>query len=72
MKIRHRLTRLHRSQDWLAKQIGMDPTLLSRTLRGLRPKRGDFDARVDAALSRHERAEQAADDARARALQETA
>ena len=67
-EIRVRLARLGRSQDWLSKQIGMDPTLFSRVLRGLRPTSADFHARVEVALSRHEAAERAAATARARVL----
>ena len=67
--IRVRLAQLGRSQDWLSKEIGMDPTLFSRVLRGLRPGTPpDFCVRVDTALSRHEAAERAATVARARVL----
>ena len=68
IKIRVRLAGLQRSQDWLAREIGMDPTLFSRVLRGLRPTPPDFHARVDTALSRHEAAERAATAARDRVL----
>ena len=66
--VRIRLAGLGRSQDWLAREIGMHPTLLSRVLRGLRQKPADFEARVEAALSRHEDAERAAEAARAAVL----
>ena len=46
----------------------MHPTLLSRVLRGLRQKPAGFDARVEAALVRHEEADRAAEEARARVL----
>ena len=68
LRVRVRLAQLGRSQDWLSKQIGMDPTLFSRVLRGLRREPADFCVRVDAALARHEGpADRAANEARARA-----
>ena len=48
----------------------MDPSLLSRVLRGLRPKPRDFDALVNRALTVAEKAERAADAARQRVLRE--
>lgn len=66
--IRARLAALGRGQDWLARQIGMHPSLLSRYLRNIRQPPADLPARIDAVLTRHEQAERAAATARAAAL----
>lgn len=63
-----RLAELDRSQEWLAKHIGMHPSLLSRYLRGLRPAPAALETRIDEVLSRHAAAARAAEDARQRAL----
>ena len=68
--IRVRLAALGRGrgQDWLARQLGMHPSLLSRYLREIRQPPADLADRIDAILARHEQAERAAEAARAAAL----
>ena len=71
-RIRGRLAELRITQQELADQLGMGPTLINHILQGRRIPPPDFEARVNAALDRLEKAEQAADEARARVLAETA
>ena len=68
IQLRDRVSRSGQSQERLALEIGMNPTLFSRILRGLRPEPEDFARRVTAALDRLEQAEQAADKARQKVL----
>lgn len=66
--VRVRLAALGRGQDWLAKQLGMHPSLLSRYMREIRQPPADLLDRIDAVLTRHEQAERAAAAAREAAL----
>ena len=70
IQLRDRISRSGQSQERLALEIGMNPTLFSRILRGLRREPADFKRRVTAALDRREKAEQAADKARQKVLKE--
>ncbi len=51
--------------------MGIDRSLFSRYLRGLRKPPEDFEARLNATLDKLEAAEKAADEARERVLAET-
>ncbi len=55
-------------QERVAVEMGIDRSLLSRYLRGLRKPPEDFEARLNATLSRLEAAERAAQEARERVL----
>ena len=70
--IRERLARLGMSQERLARGIGVHPSQITRYFRGDRIPPPDFEPRVLAVLDRLERAEQAADEARRRVLEEGA
>ena len=48
---------LDRTQEWLALEVGVNPTLLSRMLRGRRHAPASECDRIEQALSRHERTE---------------
>lgn len=67
-RLRQRIRDASITQERLALQLGFDPSLFSRYLRGLRPAPDGFVARVAAALDQLERAEAAADEARQRVL----
>ena len=56
------------TQERVAVDIGIDPGLLNRYLRGIRPMPEGLEARINAALGLRERAEQAAREARERVL----
>ena len=58
------------TQEAVAREAGVHPSVLSRVLRGLRPPPTDFVFKVTAALGRLEAAEAAAREARARVLAE--
>ena len=66
--IRGRLAEAGVTQHDLAEQLGMHPTKLNHILRGRRSPTPDFCALAMAALARLERAEQAAAEARRKAL----
>ena len=70
--LRGRVARSPLTQERFAKDLGIEPTLFSRILRGLRPMPEGFEARVTAALDRLEAAERAAQEARERVLAEAA
>ena len=57
-------------QERIALELGIDRSLLSRYLRGLRKPPEGFMERLEATLDRLEAAERAADEARARVLAE--
>lgn len=67
-RLRQRIRDASITQERLALQLGFDPSLFSRYLRGLRPPPQGFTARVASALDQLERAEAAADKARQRVL----
>ena len=67
-RLRQRIRDASITQERLALQLGFDPSLFSRYLRGLRPAPHGFAARVTAALDQLEQAEAAADEARQRVL----
>lgn len=67
-QLRQRIRDASITQERLALQLGFDPSLFSRYLRGLRPAPDGFAARVGAALDKLEQAEAAADEARQRVL----
>ena len=67
-EIRARSAQLGFSQERVALEIGIDPTLFSRILNGLRRQPEGFEVRVMEALDRLERAEKAAQEARERVL----
>ena len=66
------MARIGISQERVALEIGVDPTLFSRILRGLRPMPEDFEEQVMEALDLLERAEKAGQRARERVLREGA
>ena len=66
--IRGGLGRLQISQERLAREARIHPSLLSRYLRGHRTPSAEHEKRIEAALDRIERAERAADEARQRVL----
>ena len=68
--LKTRIIQMGITQERVAVAIGIDPSLLGRYLRGIRPMPANFEARVHAALDRLERAERAAAEARARVLAE--
>lgn len=67
-RVRARIAELGVRHSVVARAIGVHPTLLSTYLNGRRPAPADFERRTLAALDLIERAEQAADAARARVL----
>lgn len=67
-ELRQRIRDASITQERLALQLGFDPSLFSRYLRGLRPAPDGFAAKVAAALDKLEQAEAAADEARQRVL----
>ena len=69
-KLIGRIAELGLRQADLAAYLGVHPTLLNAILRGRREAPTGFEARVEAALERHEAAERAADEARERVLAE--
>ena len=64
----HRLGALGIPQERIALELGIDRSLLSRYLRGLRKPPEGFEARVHRTLDRLEAAERAAEEARERVL----
>ena len=68
---RGRIARLGIPQERVALEMGIDRSLFSRYLRGLRKPPDDFEARLNATLDRLEAAERAANEARERVLAET-
>ena len=56
------------TQERVALALGIDPSLLGRYLRGIRPMPEGFEARINATLDRLEAAERAANAARERVL----
>ena len=64
------MTELGFTQERVARAMGIHEATLSRYLRGLRRVPKGFEERVNATLELMERAEQAADEARARVLAE--
>ena len=66
--VRQRLLQLRRSQEWLAQQLSIHPSVLSRRLRGLRASDADLEARIDRVLNRETEAQRAASEARDRVL----
>ena len=69
--IKTRIIQMGITQERAAVALGIDPSLLGRYLRGIRPMPEGFEARVHATLDRLETAEQAAQEARERVLAET-
>lgn len=67
-RVRARIAELGVRHSDVARVIGLHPTVLSVYLRGRRPAPADFERRAMEALDLIERAEQAADTARARVL----
>ena len=65
---RSRIALLGIPQERVALEMGIDRSLLSRYLRGLRKPPEDVEARLNATLSRLEAAERAAQEARERVL----
>lgn len=68
--LKRRIAQSGYTQERVALKLGIDPALLSRYLRGLRPMPDGFDSRVHAVLDRLERADAAAEEARQRVLSE--
>ena len=66
--IKTRLARLGIPQERVALEMGIDRSLLSRYLRGLRKPPEGFEARLNATLDKLEAAERAATEARERVL----
>ena len=66
--IRDRIALAGTTQERVAQAVGIEPSLFSRILRGLRQPPEGFESRVRAALDRMEAAERAADEARRRFL----
>lgn len=62
------MARLGIIQERLAKEVGINQSLLSRILSGLRPTPPGFEVKVAAALDRLEAAEKAAQEAREKVL----
>ena len=58
------------TQERVAVALGIDPSLLGRYLRGIRPMPKGMEAKIHATLDRIERAERAAQEARERVLAE--
>ena len=56
------------TQERVALALGIDPSLLGRYLRGIRPMSEGFEARLHTTLDRLEAAERAANEARERVL----
>ena len=67
--ILERLARLHISQEHFGLYMGVNASLISRYLRGLRPPPDGFFEDATAALDRIEKAEEAARAARDRVLE---
>ena len=67
-QIRTRLALLGIPQERIALEMGIDRSLFSRYLRGLRKPPEGFEARLNATLDRLEVAERAANEARERVL----
>ena len=70
VRIKGRIFRAGVTQEQIAQAMGIEPTLFSRILRGLRPMPEGFEQRIHATLDRLEAAEKAAQNARERALAE--
>ena len=68
LEIRSRLARLGIPQERVALEMGIDRSLFSRYLRGLRKPPEGFEARLNATLDKLEAAERAATEARERVL----
>ena len=66
--IKTRIFRLGIPQERVALEMGIDRSLFSRYLRGLRKPPEGFEARLNATLDRLEAAEKAANEARERVL----
>ena len=66
--LRERVRQSPMTQERLAVALGINPGLLSRILRGLRPAPADFESHVLSILRRYETAEKAAEDARRKAI----
>ena len=69
-RLRGRLAELGVTQQDLADHLGINPTLLNHILKGRRPPSTNFIERANAALDRLERAEQAAQAAKEKVLNE--
>lgn len=67
-RVRVRLVELGHSQEWLARQLEIDPSALSRYLRGLREAPADLSTRIEHVFSRELDAQRAAAAARDRVL----
>ena len=68
--IKARIVQMGITQERLAVVLDIDPSLLGRYLRGIRPMPEGFEKRVHATLDRLEEAEKAAQEARERVLAE--
>lgn len=68
--LRARIINMGLTQEKVAAHLGVDVTLFSRYLRGIRPMPEGFAAKVHAKLDLLEAADQAAEEARARVLAE--
>ena len=70
MDIRERIQRSTTTQEKLAQAIGYEPSLFSRIIRGLRPMPPGFGTKVTNMIAQLEIAEEAAQAARAKILEE--
>ena len=68
--IRARIAYLDLTREQLAMAMGLERSALSRYLNGTRPMPEGMEERIHATLDKLERAEQAAQEARARVLEE--
>ncbi len=68
--IRARIAYLDLTREQVAMAMGMERSALSRYLNGTRPLPNGMEARIHATLDKLERAEQAAQEARERVLEE--
>ena len=68
IQVRTQLLAVERSQEWLAHRLGINASLLSRYLRGLRRPPSDLADRIAQVMELENRARRAATEARARVL----
>ena len=70
MDIHERIQRSTTTQEKLAQAIGYEPSLFSRIIRGLRPMPDGFETKVARMLTQLEMADEAAQTARSKIMEE--
>ena len=66
--LKARIIQMGTTQERVALALGIDPSLLGRYLRGIRPMLEGFEARVNSTLDKLEAAEKAATEGRERVM----